>query len=402
VTQVTGPKERSKRHRSGKEAVDVVTLRGTWMRGGTSKCWLFNAVDVGPFAQRADDLDGLLVAAFGSGDALQLDGVGGGSSTTSKAAIVRRSTNPDIDIDYLFAQVAIGHREVEWGSNCGNCATAIGLYALQAGLVAVDPVCTTIRMRNQNTGAMLAAQIATPNGLIPTHGNARVPGTTALGVPVSLIFSGVAPTVAALLPTGKAVDTVTAGGRQYRGTLVTAGAPAALFGADQLGLTGADGNDAVAERLPLLVELRRQSALAMGLSKPDDLVAHAIPKVGVVGIPVDYRSASGQQISAGDYDVSVRMVSMLAPHPAIGLTSAVAIAAAATVASSVVADIAGARPAVSRRLRLGTPAGVVSTDITLSDRGLPDTVTLHRAARRIATAELFIADPASVLAGSTP
>ena len=138
----------------------------------------------------------------------------------------------------------------------------------------------------------------------------------------------------------------------------------------------------------------------MGLSKPSDPVAHAIPKVGVVGMPVDYRTSSGQQIDAGDYDISVRMVSMLAPHPAIGLTSAVAIAAAATVASSVVADIAGARPAASRRLRLGTPAGVVSTDITLSDRGLPDTVTLHRAARRIATAELFIADPATVLAGS--
>ena len=394
---ITDPQEQSK---TGRKVGDMVTLRGTWMRGGTSKCWLFNAVDVDPVAQRVGDLDGLLASAFGSGDALQLDGVGGGSSTTSKAAIVRRSTDPDIDVDYLFAQVAIGHREVEWGTNCGNCATAIGLYALQAGLVAVDPVCTTIRMRNQNTGAVLAAQIATPNGLIPTDGDAGVPGTRALGVPVSLIFTGVAPSVGGLLPTGLAVDTVTAGGRRYRGTLVTAGAPAALFPANQFGLTGAESNDAIAERLPLLVELRRQSALAMGLSKPADPVAHAIPKVGVVSAPVDYCTSSGQQIGASDYDLSVRMVSMLAPHPAIGLTSAVAIAAAATVASSVIAEVAGPRPPGSRRLRLGTPAGVVSTDITFSDHGLPDTVTLHRAARRIATAELFISDPATVLAGS--
>ncbi len=397
MTQVTGPNEISKPTR---KADDVVTLRGTWMRGGTSKCWLFNAVDVGPVVQQLGDLDGLLASAFGSGDVSQLDGVGGGSSTTSKAAIVSRSTDPGIDIDYLFAQVAVGHREVEWGSNCGNCATAIGLYALQAGLVAVDPVCTTIRMRNQNTGAMLAAQIATPNGLIPTDGDATVPGTPALGVPVSLMFSGVAPSVAALLPTGLAVDSITAGGRAYRGTLVTAGAPAALFPASQFGLTGAESNDAIAERLPLLVELRRQSALAMGLSKPADPVAHAVPKVGIVGSPIDYRTSSGRLIDAGDYDVSVRMVSMLAPHPAIGLTSAVAIAAAATVAATVVADIASERPTGSLRLRLGTPAGVVSTEITLSDRGLPDTVTLHRAARRIATAELFIADRATVLAGS--
>jgi 2-methylaconitate cis-trans-isomerase PrpF len=214
------------------------------------------------------------------------------------------------------------------------------------------------------------------------------------------MFSGVAPSVAALLPTGLAVDSITAGGRAYRGTLVTAGAPAALFPASQFGLTGAESNDAIAERLPLLVELRRQSALAMGLSKPADPVAHAVPKVGIVGSPIDYRTSSGRLIDAGDYDVSVRMVSMLAPHPAIGLTSAVAIAAAATVAATVVADIASERPTGSLRLRLGTPAGVVSTEITLSDRGLPDTVTLHRAARRIATAELFIADRATVLAGS--
>jgi 2-methylaconitate cis-trans-isomerase PrpF len=182
--------------------------------------------------------------------------------------------------------------------------------------------------------------------------------------------------------------------------MITAGAPAALYPADQFGLTGAESNEAIAEQLPLLVELRRQSALAMGLSAPGDPITHAIPKVGIVGAPVDYRTSSGVQVDADDYDVSVRMVSMLALHPAIGLTSAVAVAAAATVSSSVVAENVGRRPARSRQLRLGTAAGVVNTDITLSADGLPETVTLHRAARRIATAELFIADPATVLAGS--
>ena len=377
----------------------MVTLRGTWMRGGTSKCWLFNAVDVDLLVQQHGALDGLLASAFGSGDPLQLDGVGGGSSTTSKAAIVRRSSNPDIDVDYLFAQVAIGHRQVEWGSNCGNCATAIALYALQAGLVPVDAERTTVRMRNQNTGAVLAAEIATPNGLTPTEGVASVPGTNALGVPVSLTFSGLAPSPAALLPTGNPADTVTAGGRSYRGTMITAGAPAALFAADQFGLTGAESNEAITERLPLLVELRRQSALTMGLSAPGDPITHAIPKVGIVGAPVDYRTSLGALVDADDYDISVRMVSMLAPHPTIGLTSAVAVAAATTVSAGVVAEIVGLA-AQSRAFRLGTAAGVISTDITLSADGCPQTVTLRRAARRIATAELFIADPATLLAGS--
>jgi 2-methylaconitate cis-trans-isomerase PrpF len=368
------------------------------MRGGTSKCWLFNGVDVDPLIEDAGSLDAILTAAFGAEDPRQLDGVGGGSSTTSKAAVVRRSSDPATDVDYLFGQVAIGDRRVEWGSNCGNCATAIGLYAVQAGLVPVDATTTSVRMRNQNTGAVLVAEIATPGGSIPVQGDAGVPGTRALGVPVALTFVDLAADPTSLLPTESVTDPVTVGGRDYRGTLVSAGAPTALFGAADLGLTGAEDNACIAEQIPLMVELRSEAALRMGLRRPGEPVAHAVPKVGIVGPPRDYRTSSGVEVAAEDYDVSVRMVSMLAPHPAIGLTSAVAVAAAATLPGGVVAD--NARIAWPGSLRLGTAAGVVHVDITSTPDGYPDTVTLHRAARRIATADVFIAAPEVALAGS--
>lgn len=375
----------------------MFTLRGTWMRGGTSKCWLFNAVDVDPLLEVAGGLDALLIEAFGAADPRQLDGVGGGSSTTSKAAVIRRSTEPGIDIDYLFAQVAIGERRVEWGSNCGNCATAIGLYALQSGLVPVAAATTAVRMRNQNTGAILVAEIATPGGTIPVQGEATVPGTTAPGVAVALTFVDLAADPAALLPTGSVRDTVTAGGRDYTGTLLTAGAPAALFAATDLWLTGAEDNATIATHLPLLVELRSQAALQMGLRTPEEPVSHAIPKVGIVGTPHDYRTSAGELIRADEYDVSVRMLSMLAPHPAIGLTSAVAVAAAATLPGGVVAD--HTRTAWPGSLRIGTAAGVIHVDTTTTPDGHPDSITLHRAARRIATAELFVTTPAVALIG---
>lgn len=353
---------------------------------------MFNAVDVDPLVAQAGGLDALLTSAFGSGDPRQLDGVGGGSSTTSKAAVVRRSPQPGIDVDYLFAQVAIGDRRVEWGSNCGNCATAIGLYALQSGLVAVDATTTVIRMRNENTGAVLTAEIDTPGGSIPTEGCAAVPGTNALGVPVGLSFTGLAADAAGLLPTGNAIDHIAAAGGHYSATMVSAGAPAALFDATDLGLTGTEDNHIIAEHLPLLVALRQESAVRMGLSAPGDPISHAIPKVGVIGAPLDYRTAAGAAVSRDDYDVSVRMVSMLAPHPAIGLTSAVAVAAASTVTGGVVAKAMCRRG--SRTLRLGTPAGVLHVDLARTTAGTLEAVTLHRAARRIAAAELFIAAPA--------
>ncbi|MEU0498992.1 PrpF domain-containing protein [Mycobacterium sp. NPDC006124] len=374
----------------------MLTLRATWMRGGTSKCWLFNAVDVDPLVEQAGGMDPLLISAFGSGDPRQLDGVGGGSSTTSKAAVVRRASAPDVDVDYLFAQVAIGDRRVEWGSNCGNCATAIGLYALQTGLVAVDDAVTTVRMRNQNTGAVLTAEIATPGGAIPTEGNAPVPGTTALGVPVGLTFTELSSGV--VLPTGNHVDRVRAAGRSHAATMVTTGAPAALFDAADLGLTGAEDNSVIAEQVPLLMSLRREASLRMGLSKPGDPISHAIPKVGIVGAPRDYLTTAGETVRADDYDVSVRMLSMLAPHPAIGLTSAVAVAAASTVAEGTVARaLRGVTPAL---LRLGTPAGVLQVDVKRAADGTLESATLHRAARRIAIAELFVATTAVAAARS--
>lgn len=376
----------------------MFTLRATWMRGGTSKCWLFNAVDVDPLLSEAGGVDALLTSAFGSGDPRQLDGVGGGSSTTSKAAIVRRSSAPGIDVDYLFAQVAIGDRRVEWGSNCGNCATAIGLYALQSGFVAVDDAVTTVRMRNENTGAVLSTDIATPGGMIPTEGTAAVPGTSALGVPVGLTFTGLATQATSLLPTGSPTDRVGLAGSDYTATLIVAGAPAALFDAAELGLTGSEDNATISDHLPLLVELRREASLKMGLSRPGDPISHAIPKVGVVGPPSDYRTSAGVEVGADQYDISVRMVSMLAPHPAIGLTSAVAVAAASTIGGTTVGvDIpAGQRDSI----RLGTPAGVLHVSLTRADTGLVESVTLQRAARRIASAELFLTAPARELVDS--
>jgi 2-methylaconitate cis-trans-isomerase PrpF len=369
----------------------MLRLRGVWMRGGTSKCWLFDAEAV----QAALDATGtepgaLLAAAFGAADPRQIDGVGGATSTTSKAALVGRSTQPGVDVDYRFAQVGIGTRAVEWGSNCGNCATAVGLYALQTGLVAPRGRTTTVRMRNTNTGSLLAATVPTPHGAVPESGTATVPGVRLGGVPVELVFDGPAgSTTGRLLPTGRAVDRLTAPGLgSAEVTLVDAGAPAALLDAATLGCGPAEPVDVLAARVPALARMRRAAALAMGLAREADPVSHAVPKTGLVGPSVAYRTTDGEEVAAAEYDVAVRMVSMHAPHPSIGLTSAVAVAAAAGVPGSVVARLVP--ETAGGVLRLGTPAGVVRVRAERDAGGRLTAVALARAARRIAEAELFV------------
>ena len=81
----------------------------------------------------------LFMRVIGSPDpyAAHIDGMGGATSSTSKCVILSQSSRPDHDVDYLYGQVAIDKAFVDWSGNCGNLSTAVGAFAIHAGLV--DP-----------------------------------------------------------------------------------------------------------------------------------------------------------------------------------------------------------------------------------------------------------------------
>lgn len=366
-------------------------IPATLVRGGTSKCWLFNSQDV-PASR--DQIEAILVDTFNAADPRQIDGVGGATSTTSKAAVVSAATDNDVDVEYLFAQVGIGDSRVEWGSNCGNCATAIALYAVSQGLVKTVPGTTLVRMRNLNTGTRLEADVATPDGKLPAFGNAQVPGTLATGVPVTLAFLEAAGgSTGSVLPTRHAREELAVDGRRYLVSMIDAGAPMVLVEAGGLGLTGTESLAELSAVVPLLTEIRSAAAVRMGLRAEGAPVDHAVPKVGIVGAAKDFVTTGGQHISGSAYDVSVRTLSMHAPHPAIGLTSAVGVATAAvtpgTVVNAAVTATSGAASDGGTHLRIGTAAGVISTAVTLDPFGQPVRIGLERAARIISESIIF-------------
>jgi len=371
----------------------VIRLQGELIRGGTSKCWIFAEEEIRDTGYPPEDV---LVAAFNALDSRQADGIGGASSTTSKAAIVAASGEPGIDVDYTFAQVGVGQPKVEWASNCGNCATAVALWAAHHGHATYTDGVALVRLRNTNTGTRLRATIPLAADLVPEEGQASVPGVAGLGVPVLLGFDRpVGSTTGTLLPTGHSVDVLhLADGPRagdHHATLVDAGAPAALFDAGSLGLTGADDLLEVRAVTPELTALRREAALLMGLVEQDAPVTHAIPKVGVVGPTIDYRTAAAEQVRASDYDLSVRMLSMHAPHPVIGLTSAVAVVAAALTEDTLPHRLLS--PVHGGRVRLGTPGGVVAVTVARDAGGEIATVSLERAARRLTESTVLVPLP---------
>lgn len=357
-------------------------LTGHWYRGGTSKCWLFpaDAIPGGPA-----EISRTLIRAFGSGDPGQLDGVGGATSTTSKAAIVAPSRVPGADVGYVFAQVGIAAESVEFSSNCGNCAAAVALFAVHRGLVVPAGEVTTVRMYNENTRAIVSARVDTPGGLPPHDGEERIPGSPRPGVGVDVNFENPdGTTTGSLLPTGRAAeafDTV-------RATCLDAGAPACLVDAATMGLGGSESLAEMESALPALFGIRAAASIRMGLTPEGEPPSPAVPKVGIVGPPRDYTTTNGEPISAGEYDLAVRMVSMWGPHPSISITSAVAIARAASVSGSVAhAALGRPDPAGVRTLRIGTPAGIVRTSVAAT---APLTVGIRRIARQIATADISL------------
>lgn len=369
-------------------------IEAEWMRGGTSKCWVFEAEHL---QEGGASLDELLPRLFGSPDPRQIDGVGGATSTTSKAIILHRPTGGDIDVEYTFAQVGIEEAGVDWGSNCGNGSAVVGLYAIEKGWVVPTGDITRIVTRNTNTNQVIVQRVPTPEGALPVIPEGQMPGVPFPGYPVGLGFQDPAgKTTGALLPTGAATDTITAGGTNWTVSMVDAGAPVVMVRAEELGLDTAryeTWRAGVELQLDTLEQIRRQAAVRMGLAPTAAEAARAIPKLAIVAAPAD---------AEGGADVNVMMLSMGRPHPALAITGSIALTLATRTPGTVLHTITGGTQGDTLRLR--TPAGVIAT--WSEDHAGSLLVGVDRTARTIATTIIHLPEVSgsaapAVLAGAT-
>ena len=224
-------------------------VRCMWMRGGTSKGGYFLAGDLpADPAARAD----LLLRVMGSPDARQIDGMGGADPLTSKVAVINRSERKGADVDYLFLQVSVDRPLVTDAQNCGNILAGVGPFAIERGLVAAQPGETSVNIHMVNTGQMAVARVMTPGGRVRYSGEARIDGVPGGSAPVPVAFKDTAgSSCGALLPTGRAVDTI----EGVKVTMIDNGMPCVVISAADLGVAGdetpetLEGNAALRETL---------------------------------------------------------------------------------------------------------------------------------------------------------
>lgn len=354
-----------------------MNIQAEWMRGGTSKCWVFESDHV---EQTGISLDLLLPRIFGSPDSRQIDGVGGATSTTSKAIILKQSTEAGVDVEYTFAQVGIEEAVVDWGSNCGNCSAVVGLHAIEKGWVTPTGAITNVVTRNTNTGQIIIQRVDTPDGALPIIPQAKMPGVATAGYKVGLGFRDPAgKTTGKLLPTGNATDELKVAGRSWKVSMVDAGAPVVVIRAEDLSLNTNDYDSwmsAVELQLPLLDQVRREAAVRMGLAATPEQAARAIPKLAIAAAP-GVESAN---------DINVMMLSMGKPHPALAITGSIALSLGARTAGTVLHAIVGDAPRATLRLR--TPAGVIETFSEERDGSL--LIGADRTARSIASSIIHL------------
>lgn len=293
------------------------------LRGGTSKGLYFLASDLpADVATR----DAVLLAAMGSPDAREIDGMGGGHPLTSKVAVVSKSEREGVDVDYLFLQVWPDRAEVSDQQNCGNILAGVGPFAIEQGLVNATGDITSVRIFMVNTDSLATAHVMTPGGLVQYDGDARIDGVPGVHAPINLDFEDVAgSTCGTLLPTGNVVDEV----EGVRVTCIDNGMPVVCIKAADLGLTGAESpaeieaNAAVKARIE---SIRLTIGPRMNLG---DVTNKTVPKMSLLSAPM----AGGA--------VSTRTLIPHRVHDAIGVLGAVSVATACLIPGSVAHEVAG-------------------------------------------------------------
>lgn len=381
-----------------------ISAKATYMRGGTSKGTFFKLSDLPERCQVAGQArDKFLLRVVGSPDPYgkQIDGLGNGSSSTSKVVILSKSDQVDHDVNYLFGQVAIDKPMIDWSGNCGNLTAAVGSFAIMNGLVhkakIPDNGICEVKIWQQNIGKTIIAHVPITNGQVQETGDFELDGVTFPAAEVKIEFIDPVDADGDMFPTGNLIDRLAVPDvGEFEVTFINAGIPTIFLRASDLGFTGTELQKDIngdSEILAKLEKVRAYGAVQMGLIsdvKEAETRQHT-PKIAWVAPPTDYTASSGKQVKADEINLLARAMSMGQLHHAMMGTASVAIGTAATIVGTIVNEAAGGQPL--NEVRFGHPSGTLlvgGQSECVDGKWLAKKVSMSRSARRLMTGEVWV------------
>ncbi|KAL4799708.1 PrpF protein-domain-containing protein [Aspergillus venezuelensis] len=389
------------------------------MRAETSKGIFLHQGDL---PARTADWAPHLISALGSrgNDSRQIDGIGGGTSTTSKVAVIRRSQRPDADVDWTFVQVAVGKESIDLTGTCGNMTSGVAPFAVQEGLVEPQPGQKTMDVRIYNTNTdriVIETVLLDGSGDYEEDGTFIIPGVNSPGSEVKCKFVKPVGSMTGNLFPSKGLQqqtlrvepgTLMPGLDPFdvRVTLIDSANPFVLIDSTSIAtaLLGTISTDT--GRHALVESIRRAGAVAMGLATNIQTAGNVrgTPKAALVYPP---KSFTEDTTSASQADIRVQAYSMGLPHPSLQLTGAVTVAVALSCPWTIVAelsarDIAMAPPLLPtpeqspppddlakkeheswREVLIGHPKGTIKVDVEVDKFGDVASCSVSRTARRL-------------------
>lgn len=336
------------------------------MRGGTSKGVYFLWEDL-PAEEEARNA---LILRLMGGDARQINGLGGGDMLTAKVALVARSKEAGVDLDYRFVQVVPGENRVDTGPTCGNVLAGVGIFALDCGLVTAGDGMTRVAVRDVNTGARVELAMPTPEGRVVYDGECTVDNVPGGGTPVMVYFEEFAGgKTGALFPTGRVAEEVAG----VRVTCVDAAMPCVIAEAQAMGVRGDESAAELQREAGVFARMevvRREAGRMMGMG---EVAARVIPKFILVCAP----RAEGA--------ICARYFTPLSAHAAFAVSGGIALAAALMTPGTVARECArtpAPDAAGEFAVKVEHPAGELTVLLRLA-AGVPVRAGVARSARLI-------------------
>ena len=377
-------------------------------RGGTSRGLFFHEKDL-PTDQQ--ERERIFLQGIDAYNPSQVNGLGSGTSHTSKVVVIGPPSVEGADVDYTFYQIGIAEEIVDREGTCGNLMGAVGPFAVDEGLVDVPrgAKSVTVHAFNTNIGKIIRLQVpvtnptelseaaSSTNPKAQVNGQYAMPGLRLPGAKINVdILSPGGGKTGRTLPVGKTTG-LTVGGKEYFTSLVDLVNPFVYIQASSLGLDGTQLFEDLAAHsglLELLESIRREGSYLMGLSPTVDAAAlsKAIPKIAIVSSPMDYTTSSGLRIAKEQVDLVAKMVSMNRFHRTFAGSGLYNLAASSLLPDTVLNRCSGLFGSTEERtIRIGHPDGIAEVRVRLTtDLQDVDYVGLDRTARRIIKGDLYI------------
>lgn len=348
--------------------MDIKSLRVpcVLMRGGTSRGLVFKDSDL-PLDHEARER--VILKIYGSSPNGQIDGVGGGTSVTSKVAIVGISSTNESDIYYTFGQVGVNKKSIDYNVTCGNMASAVGLYAVEEGLVPRVEGETKVKILNTNTNKIMEVLIPIKDGNVENKGDFSISGVEGTGAKITVSFMNPAGAFTGrLFPTGNVIDEIHVDEKTFEVSILDTGNIVAFVQASDFSLEGYELSQTIdkPDVSKEIEKLRVEVGILLGIFNKYEKInpeLEALPKITLVSPPKDYKTELGIINKKENNNIIGRYISMGKLHPAFAVSGSICLATACQIPGTIPHLVC--ESTTGNSINIGHPNGTISAEVFL-------------------------------------